>query len=765
MMFTYWKKRISLIFFISCLITLSFGSVAGKNEINAASIRSTSPVYSGIFLSAPASSVGSMIINSYFPRNNAIVSDKIPVRVQVNSTKPVSSVTARIGAFKVELVLMSTSLGYPPNNYQNDLLINGYKYDDKLDLVILATDVENNKDSMVLQLIYDPPPVINILQPTDQSVARPNLPFRIRCQDRDTCNILIYFEGVPVGMNRKIVYSGIISDSMSAMIDMSAFNGMADSLRFDIWDKRLQHTNKGVFVNVDTSSALKTYYTGERYILDFNYNKLLLIDRTDMPVYPGIQDLALNRYSSIPLKFRPRSEARSYITPFGALLSGIDSTATIAPPAYCYEWNGDSIVSLGVLNSSYSLQSRNEFAAWSNGTKLMLRDLRTRMTRMVSVNATNGENDLTATGEVAYTTSKVPYGIMLYRNDSSTIVAPGSLSRWNVYPRTDGRRVVYLSTDTCCNLPRNEAIEYFDGKAISVLSQAKSYPAYFGLEMYACQNGNMAYLKPTSAEDIFNIWLMDTASRKTQVTFYPQTSRIESLNSKGDLVFISGKRRVYAPKYGPVQEIGTNIGTFYSRDSGMFISLGKSLFKVSLPAPRGLFDGFSGKREMDGNRLSWTSQQYVGSIRYEVQRSRDGRLFSGIGSVAVDNEPDKLNEYTYKDVSPPSTGNFYRLKMVYFDSTFRYGPVVALNNAAITEMDIYPNPVGSILNVNVVLAYPGRIRIQILSSDGSIVHDSDADTIDGILIKQIPVSFLRSGMYVIRFLTEKEVKVSSFIKI
>jgi hypothetical protein len=91
--------------------------------------------------------------------------------------------------------------------------------------------------------------------------------------------------------------------------------------------------------------------------------------------------------------------------------------------------------------------------------------------------------------------------------------------------------------------------------------------------------------------------------------------------------------------------------------------------------------------------------------------------------------------------------------------------VVALNNAAITEMDIYPNPVGSILNVNVVLAYPGRIRIQILSSDGSIVHDSDADTIDGILIKQIPVSFLRSGMYVIRFLTEKEVKVSGFIKI
>ena len=91
--------------------------------------------------------------------------------------------------------------------------------------------------------------------------------------------------------------------------------------------------------------------------------------------------------------------------------------------------------------------------------------------------------------------------------------------------------------------------------------------------------------------------------------------------------------------------------------------------------------------------LQWITDNEMNADKYIVERSADGINYTPIGNVPAFNNGNK-NNYSLTDMQPLPGFNFYRLKMMDKDGSFRYSPVRKINfDNAGDDLTIYPNPV------------------------------------------------------------------------
>jgi hypothetical protein len=91
--------------------------------------------------------------------------------------------------------------------------------------------------------------------------------------------------------------------------------------------------------------------------------------------------------------------------------------------------------------------------------------------------------------------------------------------------------------------------------------------------------------------------------------------------------------------------------------------------------------------------LQWITENELNADKYFVERSADGINYTSIGIVAAFNNSTK-NNYSFIDMQPLTGLNFYRLKMMDKDGSFRNSPVRKINfNKTSDDFSIYPNPV------------------------------------------------------------------------
>lgn len=104
--------------------------------------------------------------------------------------------------------------------------------------------------------------------------------------------------------------------------------------------------------------------------------------------------------------------------------------------------------------------------------------------------------------------------------------------------------------------------------------------------------------------------------------------------------------------------------------------------------------------------LNWVTTSESNSERFDIERSKDAKTWSKIGSVQSKGESQNLSQYSFSDHLPFNGQNFYRLKMIdrasdREDGTFAYSRIrtVELGNGNIAS--VYPNPVSDYLKLNV----------------------------------------------------------------
>ncbi len=122
-------------------------------------------------------------------------------------------------------------------------------------------------------------------------------------------------------------------------------------------------------------------------------------------------------------------------------------------------------------------------------------------------------------------------------------------------------------------------------------------------------------------------------------------------------------------------------------------------------------------------KTSWTTSYERNNNRFEVERSKDGRNFSSIGTVPGLNNSSTVQHYSFYDNQPFTGISFYRLKQVDVDGNAGYSNIERVNIAGgKTAVDIYPNPArGNSFNINILKEVPASVIVSVIDSKGSLL--------------------------------------------
>jgi hypothetical protein len=166
---------------------------------------------------------------------------------------------------------------------------------------------------------------------------------------------------------------------------------------------------------------------------------------------------------------------------------------------------------------------------------------------------------------------------------------------------------------------------------------------------------------------------------------------------------------------------------------------------------------FSGIRTANGNALSWVTSSEANSDKFLVERSLDGQEYINIGQVAAAGNSINNRFYNFLDAKPITGRNFYRLKMVDKDATFKYSNIVTIDNrGSLTITSVQPNPAprGGNSLLNITGGERGIVNITISNAAGQVVQSYRVSNPTGNV--QVPLSTLSlaSGIYLVTYRNE-----------
>ena len=161
----------------------------------------------------------------------------------------------------------------------------------------------------------------------------------------------------------------------------------------------------------------------------------------------------------------------------------------------------------------------------------------------------------------------------------------------------------------------------------------------------------------------------------------------------------------------------------------------------------------------DGNAvLSWVTNNEQQLRNFEVEHSTDAARFEKVGMVNARNLASRQS-YSFTHLPGQKGWNYYRLKMVNTDGTFRYSKTVALSVAAENMVTVYPNP--AMENLQVKSAFPVR-NLRVVDLSGRVLMQQNYGA--GQRNISLNLSALPGGNYILIGATDGEPLIYRFIK-
>ncbi|HND83209.1 MAG TPA: T9SS type A sorting domain-containing protein, partial [Chitinophagales bacterium] len=177
---------------------------------------------------------------------------------------------------------------------------------------------------------------------------------------------------------------------------------------------------------------------------------------------------------------------------------------------------------------------------------------------------------------------------------------------------------------------------------------------------------------------------------------------------------------------------------------------------------------FIGWNEGIVNRLKWTTASEINTDRFEIEKSLDNSSWSLIGSKeAAGNSNQSLN-YDFTDNEPIVGNNYYRLKILDNDGTFKFSNIIniPISEAVINGFSrIYPNPTGGQLNVELQATTAYETKITTYDVVGKKVQEKNISLVKGLNSLLFDFSDLAKGTYLLQFTDSKgKTHINKFVK-
>jgi hypothetical protein len=275
--------------------------------------------------------------------------------------------------------------------------------------------------------------------------------------------------------------------------------------------------------------------------------------------------------------------------------------------------------------------------------------------------------------------AKYPYVKLRMSNKDTVTATPYQLTQWNVeyVPVAEGA----IAPNLYFNIP--DTIGY---KPVGQTTSADSL--HIGVAFKNVSNVNMDSVA-------LKVVLYDTIGNAIEYPVYKlrglpagDTMNINLTLNVGEL--ISGLYNAYVyinPNVQQPEQLSFN-NFFYK-----YVYINRS---GALPVT---FVSFNASRSGNNVQAAWQVASEANVKQYVVQHSTSGMNFKDIGQVPVSNSATPNNHYIFNHINAPHGRNYYRLKMLDNDGTFKYSEVRLVTIESKTAINVYPNPVVDILNI------------------------------------------------------------------
>ena len=439
------------------------------------------------------------------------------------------------------------------------------------------------------QPVFSQSSQIIVSEPLNYSVARPLIHFKAGIiAGTDHYHLNIYAGNTLLGS---------YLDSIDTDLDLTAYEGGGITLFVQATNQNNQTVNSApVTVYVESSHFLQEYASAPGQILDFNYNKMMIVD-DGSPSNPRTMDVAGGNISAIPYNGNPRNV---YISPQGVVFAGSTGDSL-------YDYNNGILNSLGTMTPG-TMKVAGNYCLWAKASSmgindsLFLRDLAGGTNTLVASNAPHTVDVVTFSQVTTTTRDVADNGTVVYMDSTQNIISfasnnyttisadgtPAPSAFGNSNPITDGYNIAYQMLG-----PYLVVVMTGDDEALwgglrgAPMTEPKPGSFYqlnnkcAGYMSWPGRNPPTRYAQVMARDSLGNTVII----QQTEVEGGDVPYRLDLLNPKGDLMFFSAGRNL-AVFNKPSIRISSTLGTTYYRDSSWYIAIGRMLYKLNLnPTP------------------------------------------------------------------------------------------------------------------------------------------------------------------------------------
>ncbi|MBS1644750.1 MAG: T9SS type A sorting domain-containing protein [Bacteroidetes bacterium] len=166
-----------------------------------------------------------------------------------------------------------------------------------------------------------------------------------------------------------------------------------------------------------------------------------------------------------------------------------------------------------------------------------------------------------------------------------------------------------------------------------------------------------------------------------------------------------------------------------------------TLSSMSNPLPLALIN-FSGKCDGGKAQLNWRISSPASVAMFEVQRSEDGAKWEPAEMIAAQ---EAQSDYQFQD---RAGGQYFRINLIGRDGTRQSSNVLQVScGGAAEDLNLYPNPVASVANVQVATQTASEVELQIFGANGALVLSNTKKLHSGIQEFVLPLAQLAPGIY------------------